>query len=178
MGTLFLDLIIIALVLAGFSTLIWNETLMARIVGFVFFTIVYLSVATIIMVALDSTLWGIADKKETIIKTRIYGINKETTLTGSFVIGCGTINNDYRYSYYVKYGKNESYKLDDVSSKNSVIIEDEEQHPYITKWKFVEIVNKNKWKNWILIPQKIEDIDDIEIHVPKGTIVQDFKEKL
>lgn len=127
---------------------------------------------------MDSILWEISDKKETVLKTNIYGINKETTTTNNrFIIGCGYIKNEYRYSYYVRYGK-QSYKLDDVSATNSVIIEDEEVKPYIIKWKNVEVVNKNKWKNWLLLQTKIIDVDGIEIHVPKGTIVQELRGKL
>jgi len=116
-------------------------------------------------------------KKETPVKTYIYGINKENKIKReTFFLGCGNIDNDYRYSYYVKVGTKQSFKLDDVSAKKTVIIEDEEVQPYILKWKNVEIVNKN-WKNWIQMKNTVE-IDNIEIHVPKGTIVQEFKGRI
>jgi hypothetical protein len=119
-----------------------------------------------------------ADKKETPFRTNIYSINMISTIQSEkFFIGCGTVDNDYRYTYYVKYGTKQSFKLDDVSAKKTVIIEDEELRPYILKWKKVEIVNK-KWKNWLLDMETNKELDNIEIHVPKGTVFQDMKNKL
>jgi hypothetical protein len=71
-----------------------------------------------------------------------------------------------------------SFKLDDVSAKTTIIIEDEDVNPYIIKWKSVEVVNKDKWKNWLLELKTTKAVDTVEIHVPKGTIVQEFKGRL
>jgi hypothetical protein len=181
MGTLMLILMIIAIVLAIWTSININDSIWGRIGGAIILTLLYWCVVALIVIFLTEVFRGIANKKEVPLKTMIYGINKETTIRGgSFVIGCGNIDKEYRYSYYVKYGKTSGFILDDVRSKNTVIIEDEEIQPYILKNKVVIIINP-KWKNWILEMKRTEVKDDdeiIEIHVPKGTIVQEVRGKL
>ena len=180
MDTLIYILLGISVPLAILTAILNNSSTIGKIVASAFITFGYWIISFILAFILYSILWNIAEKKETIVKTSIYGINKETNIKGSFIIGSGTIKNEYRYSYYVKYGV-DSYKLDDVSAKNSIIIEDEEVKPYIVKWKNVEVINKTKWKKWLLDMKRTEEIsefDIIKIHVPKGTIVQELRGKL
>ena len=139
MGTLALILIIIGVILAIVTACLTMIHLVGKVVISIILTPIYWAGVLFILFVVGESLWTIADKKETMVKTRIYGINKETTTTGSFVIGCGTINNDYRYSYYVKSGIKSSFKLDDVSSKNSVIVEDEDNNPYL-QFQFLSIL--------------------------------------
>lgn len=171
---------ILALILGAWTTFSISESIFGRIVGTLIIGFIYfLFGGGVIIIALDSTLYGIADKKETPVKTYIYGINmKATNEKESFFLGCGTIENDYRYSYYIKTNKESSFKLDDVSAKKTTIIEDEEVQPYILKWKTLEIINKKAWKAWMLKEYKNVELDSVEIHVPKGTILQEMKGKL
>lgn len=182
MDTLIYILLGISIPLAILTAILNNSTTLGKIVASIFITLGYWILSFIFVFVLYSLLWSIAEKKETVVRTNIYGINKETTTQrSSFIIGCGYIKNEYRYSYYVKYGI-DGYKLDDVSAKNSIIIEDEEVKPYIIKYKNVEVIDKTKWKKWLLDVKRTEEIseldDIIKIHVPKGTIVQELRGKL
>jgi hypothetical protein len=180
MSTVIIILMILALIFGAWTAFSMEWNVFFKILGTLIISLVYFFFCGgIIIIALDGTLYSIADKKETPFKTNIYGINMKSTVQGqTFFLGCGNVDNDYRYSYYVKFGTKQSFKLDDVSAKKTVIIEDEEVQPYILKWKKVEIVNKKAWKSWLLDEDKNEEMDNIEIHVPKGTIVQEFKGRL
>lgn len=176
-------LMIVTFILAIITGIVFNSSIIGKIIASFFLIIIYWMIVGILLIVIENILWSFADKKETITKIYIYSINKESTSVGNFVIGSGNIDNDYRYSYYIKSSPPNVlpnvFILDDVSAKITYIHEDEELQPYIIKYKTVEIINKNKWKGWFSEFKKTETLDDnIEIHVPKGTITQEFKNKL
>lgn len=176
MSVVIIILMFFAFVFGALTAFAISYSIFGKIIGTIFIGFLYFLVGGgIIVFALDGILYQIADKKETPIKTYIYGIDmKAANSKGTFFLGCGTIENDYRYSYYVK-TKDSSFKLDDVSAKKTTIVEDEEVQPYIMKWKSVEVVNKEAWKNWFTRMKKDVEVDSVEIHVPKGTILQEMK---
>lgn len=148
-----------------------------NILAFFFYTILGILFSLILCVVLDGILWQFADKTETKIESTIYSINRESTISGNFLLGFGSIDNKMCYSYYVGQDTN-SFILEDSPTKNTKIVEDEELNPYIIKKKYVEIINKEIWNYWQFGMIVVKKCDTIEIHVPRGTINRSFKNKL
>ena len=185
MNTLFIILLIAGFILACLTAIIYFDSVIGKVkvVGALLTTLVYWVIVLVILLVLQGILDSIADKIKIPIKTEIYSIDKNVNIEHNtvFILGTGSINSEYCYNFYVKYGKNElAFKLNNVSAKNCVIIEDEEHQPYIIKSKKVVLKNPKVWENWITNNQikDYESDETIEIHVPKGTIVQELKGRL
>ena len=102
-------------------------------------------------------------------ETRVATIASLTTnnqVTGSFVLGCGTINNEEKYVMMRKVGNN-SYQRYKLSTKDVTIIEDDNIIPGVVQ----VVTNYNSWVVWS------KQVVKYKIYVPKGTIVKQFQIK-
>jgi len=108
--------------------------------------------------------------KTKITKYEILAIKDGNSTNGSFFLGCGTIKNKNYYYYYRK--NNNGFSQDKVLSDNVIIYEDAtDSTSYI---KLQQKILETPYDNWGILDDKVEK-NPIEFHVPKGTIIKQFK---
>lgn len=103
----------------------------------------------------------------------IISIRNSNSMSGSFFLGSGSFNSE---EYYVCYYKNTNNGIKQFRSKvdSSIIFEDTDKDP------FVEIYRNKYDVGWfkyisVLNPVYVNDFSHIEYHVPKNTVVCNFK---
>lgn len=119
----------------------------------------------------------------TYTKTPIVSIERESAVTGRFILGSGFIDTKPVYYFYERVGENE-YHLRDVSARSIRIQESDEEPFYMDKTPTYEGNGLIRFLNgkW-LFPDKehiyISNGDYIEdvISVPKNTIIRKFELK-
>ena len=83
--------------------------------------------------------------------------------SGSFFLGCGTIGTEDYFYTYIKRGK--GFNLKKYRASICTIYEDGNNNPYIRIW----------YKEVYDVPELDRTYLKIDFHVPKGTIVREFK---
>jgi len=96
---------------------------------------------------------------------QIASISTDSTISGSFFLGSGMIGEE---SYYITYAKtnNGGYRMYKFKTNRSVIYEDGNENPYVTYFLRSDYAHSVKG---------IAYASSAEFHVPKGTIVREFK---
>jgi hypothetical protein len=89
--------------------------------------------------------------------TAIISLNDGSELSGSFMLGSGSISEDPVFVFY-KAGK-KGYKLETLPAEYTEIIEDENNSPYLRTNMIQYFGGLSTW-------------DSFEFHVPKNTIVR------
>jgi hypothetical protein len=103
--------------------------------------------------------------------TPIYSIHLSDGIYGSFSLGYGTVSSYNQYLYYKDSGTG-GLLLDSVRADGTVIYQDENEHPYVRKTENVAVdtktgeINRFNLRNYSV---------KYEIHVPKGTVVEEYK---
>ncbi len=97
------------------------------------------------------------------IKTQIVSVNRESKISGSFFLGCGTVGQTSYYYYYEKIGK-DTYILGKQPVSETIIVEDGGAY-------LLSRIEKqdDKWG------YGCERTVSKELHVPKGTIIKEFR---
>lgn len=141
------------------------------------------------MIGLTCTLWVLSTlyifkyhdfklsepKKIETFKEDIYSLNNSNEMSGSFILGSGTINLSGTYSYFIK-NQDGSKQRKSIQSDETRIYEDSDK-PY-----FEEITCKNG-SSYSFKTGFFEDIDicanriERKLYVPKNTIISDFSIK-
>jgi len=100
-------------------------------------------------------------------KTLIASLRTESTTSGSFFLGIGSIESDTCYFYYAKIDGH--YELKNIKTKECEIHEDDKE-PHIQTYtnNFV-----NQWWWLFAVPFFLEPKS--RIHIPKGSIIHEFK---
>lgn len=91
-----------------------------------------------------------------VVYNEIYSINRNNEVSGRFCLGCGTIESNTYYYFYIKTSDN-TYKLVKQKHADNVYIVESD-----SAWRVTE--NKNASSAYVYY----------EIIVPKGTIIQSF----
>jgi len=108
----------------------------------------------------------------------IVSLQTKNGITGSFFLGSGNIGNTRSYIYYKKLGEG-SFREGSLPTSQSIILEglgdDEEARIEYD----VRIIEANKWSRFrfmdIYLKKDVKLIGSYEFHVPKGTVIQEFK---
>lgn len=87
-----------------------------------------------------------------------------STTEGSFFLGTGVIDEEQVYTYYMQEGK--GFKLDNSPADQVTVFQDTEK-PYALKQK--DCKSKAEWLVFCVTDNRVT-----EIHVPKGTIKNNF----
>jgi len=93
----------------------------------------------------------------------IYSLERVVSIGGDFRLGTGTISTQPCY-YYYSLTSDGGYKINSVDATVTTIYMDESSKPYIKR-------------NYVVVTTYIgskQRIVAIEIHVPEGTIVQEY----
>jgi hypothetical protein len=111
--------------------------------------------------------------------TSIVAINNGSESNGGYFLFSGYLNQSQVY-YYFKQTDNDGFIQDSIPAKNAVIYQDTIDNGYITittNRKFVDPDYANKYKHWVIyLKEYISYVpQEIEIHVPPNTILQEFK---
>jgi len=154
------------------------ESVVSKIILGIALWFCYVLCGALLISIVDGFIWHIlVEKKETPIENTICSIDKDSNINGNFFLGIGSINSTTCYTYYLVKDSN-TFIMDNVPTNCTKIIEDEENNPYVVRKKTVSAKDQERWKDWQSVMEIIKDCDSIEIHVPKGTIVKTFKNKL
>lgn len=100
--------------------------------------------------------------------------------SSSFILGSGsaTIDGDTRQIYTFFKQVNGGYQKGTIGAENVIIKEDEQTHPYI-EWDYSHATTEGKTYNdlgyWSYDGRRVDKLMATYIHVPNGTIVQEFK---
>lgn len=109
----------------------------------------------------------VIENKEFITDTPIYSIHMNDGVHGSFFLGSGTVNSYTQYLFYKDSGTG-GYVLDKVFTDGTVIFQDENNQPYIRKIETAQVDRKSGERFGTYSNR-------FEIHVPKGTIVEEYR---
>ena len=111
-----------------------------------------------------------------------------TGIHGSFFLGSGTIDTE-RYYYFMLKHLDGSFSESRVLATSARIYEDIDstEHPYVMRSRFYD-VKSSGLKLFVMRPSGLEEIGNgnkrckcninIEIHVPKGTVIQEYQVRL
>jgi len=132
------------------------------------FTFMYFAIAAIIWVSvcafIQSTLPNSLQKTEQI---EIYSLKDNLGVQGHFTMGCGYIESELYYFYYVD--GELGYKLEKVKAKDVEIIELENENDVPSIITYQKLLDKPN--NWFAFGKYMFDTTKtIVIEVPKGTI--------
>jgi len=100
----------------------------------------------------------------------IYSLSTIAGASGSFFLGCGSVNNKAYYYYYVKRGN--GYQLDKVEVSDVIIVESDLK-PRIRETIFIR--DKGFFR-FMLGELSYESTK--EIHIPKGSIINSYNPNL
>ena len=101
--------------------------------------------------------------------TRIYSLRTESSLSGSFFLGCGSIEGTLSYIYYADAG-NGGMLLKTIPSAGVVIYQDEADNPYLRTFTTSDVNVKTGEREY-----SIFDLKQHEIHIPPGSVIQEYK---
>jgi hypothetical protein len=103
------------------------------------------------------------DWKDKSFKDEIISLKTSNEISGSFFLGCGSIEGETYYFYYKKI-KDNIYKLEKSEALETIIIED--GNTYIEYTMPYRECSGETWET---------QRKNIKIHVPKETIIKEFK---
>jgi hypothetical protein len=109
----------------------------------------------------------VLENKEFITDTPIYSIHMGDKISGTFFLGSGSVNSYTQYLFYKDSGTG-GYVLDKVFTDGTVIFQDENNQPYLRRIETAQVDIKSG-EHFGAYSYRYE------IHVPKGTIVEEYK---
>jgi len=104
---------------------------------------------------------------------QIVSIKGSSFVSGSFLLGCGTINSSRYYVYYEK-TEGGGFQQEKINVNRAIIFEEENCKPRI-KWEGKKYTCSEYWLPKWAAPTTKEFYTKRLIYVPKGTIIQEFK---
>ena len=160
--------IISILIVIGVGYLIWDDIGPEAIAPFVAITAAFLFLFGLIIVEVFNLQYETGRQNS---KTEIYSLKSGIQIKGEFFMFGGIINGTEYYYMYQSNDKGGFTRLN-LPVSNCEIYQDEDNKPYIFQQKVEYTVSK-----WIAIWPEFKDYKDstIEIHVPKNTIIQQYK---
>jgi len=102
--------------------------------------------------------------------TSIFSLHDTNLISGSFLLGCGQIHGEMRYTLYIEVD-NDGIKMEQIPVDKTIIYEDAESTPYLAEynlWKVTssgEVLSKYHSKR---------GYPYYELHVPPGTVIQEY----
>jgi hypothetical protein len=104
------------------------------------------------------------------VRTPIYNLSDATRLSGSFILGSGTINERSHYFFYINDG--DGYRLDSRES-SALIVMDESESPYVEDIYQDYPYDHNDWQFYFMF-RLSRPTPEVVFHVPPGTIITSF----
>ena len=101
--------------------------------------------------------------------TSIVSLSDTSLVYGSFVLGTGSVSDEMYFTYYEG---TTSFRLKKIPADQTIIIMDENTHPYLTK--IIKMERTTHFNNNIdedFVPWQLPQY---EFHVPNGTIVKQY----
>src|SRR5690606_4972966 len=116
-------------------------------------------------ITLTSGIWPEVGREKVIIP--IYSLRNDSSISGSFFLGSGSIDStEYYYTFYKdKRGGYHRWKIPNYEA--TLFMDSNEPHAYYEK-----VTYECPW--WISLPFKNTKSTKIDLHVPKGTIIEKF----
>lgn len=114
------------------------------------------------------------EKQITENKEVIYSLKNSEGVSGSFFLGSGNIDSVSKYTYFIK-NKDESKEKKSIESEGTKIYEDEEYEPYIKIKECKSGYEFSFIKGWWSEKEACDFYKIREIHVPKNTIIMEYK---
>lgn len=105
----------------------------------------------------------------------IYSLERRDALNGAFVLGSGAFDETPRYYFYRACQGSTGKKLGWVNANHAIIFEDGENYVMGNHVVIYHKVLKHKPGKWLLLTNEYSVFSSAEIHVPKGTIVQEYR---
>jgi len=95
----------------------------------------------------------------------------ENSVRGSFFLGCGSVESNPSYIYYVSVGP-DIYQMKTIKVTDSVFVYEEDRTDGVLKVYAKKFANKSY--NWLSDESLLEGEERYEFHIPKGSILRDF----
>lgn len=158
--------IIICMVIVAVLFIIWWKNNESDL-----FLLVILTVLGLTLGAIPGMILCVCLPTPTIDKVvthNLISLKDNNSISGSFFLGSGIINNEMRYSYYYNCG-NDNYKLTSVSANNTYVKYTKDK-PRI-EYHYKEINSKSNWKYFSNL---LSDGGYYIIYIPEGSIKYNF----
>lgn len=146
----------------------WDDGILFATMSLIFGALLLLIV--IFMLAVISNETGLICKKWS-NSIPIVSLKTESTLQGSFILGCGSVESSELYYFMEDLGNNK-YCRASANTYNTIIKESNTESPSYTEY-FTYSRNKYLVPDWDIF--KFSNRSYRELTVPKGTIVVSFK---
>jgi hypothetical protein len=148
------------------------------------------TIISIVMIAIILTSGCVSTPTYKTYRYNILSLDRGYGSSGSFVLGSGSIDGSPAYLYYIELPSG-GYKLKSVKTSDCILFENENTTPYITMTYKLSpnLLDRDTYKNEYgstgdeMIITHIENDnlrsklyleDEVEIHIPAGSIVREF----
>lgn len=138
-----------------------------RILSFILFYFIFLFIISLCSIYNESLLTSIKGDYE-----EIYSLKSNTGISGSFILGTGSIDSNPQYYYYVDLGNNEK-TMKSIDAHNTIIKETNAEHPKIIR--FYRVYHPIIY--YLAYPvtgQTISSVKHPIIIVPENTVLKEF----
>jgi len=104
--------------------------------------------------------------------TSIFSLYDTNSVSGSFLVGCGQLHGEMRYTLYIEAEDNDGIKMKQIPVDNTIIYEDTKCSPYLTEYNLYKV----RTSSGEIIGQyhSKRRYPYYELHVPLGTIIQQY----
>ena len=146
----------------------WEDTSITVLNGFLAFLFVALGCMVGFLIA--TVVGAFVPKHSVLIETTsMMAMKDQSTVSGSFFLGSGSIDGKWKYAFYT-IGKDKSIKLQTVDVGEAMVFEDGEENPRVERYgkEFDE-------ENWKYFAIGCDCANHYEFHVPKGSLTNQFK---
>ena len=102
--------------------------------------------------------------------TEIYSVGIHDVTSGSFTLGCGSVNTEFVYTFYEKDSEG-NYKLSYISCDKTTICETNNKKPCVVLYKSKLVRSSYMWSYGAC---QLSTDEKYVIYVPEGSVVQQF----
>ena len=151
---------------------------------------IYIISMLIALATIFVSISGCTQIGPTNIKYNLYSLDRGSSISGSFVLGTGSIDTTPVYYCYIK--DNGGYKLITINARNSIIYDDENNNPYVEASYYVRAPSNARMYEYIPENQNFGDTyfvmkndgddklysytltDPVSIHIPNNSVKRAF----
>lgn len=163
--------IIIGMIIGAILFLCTCETILGKIFGFFAGILGGFCAGALIWITIGSVIGSFLPCHYVITgNTNIVALNDNSATSGSFFLGCGTIDNKTVYKYVINTDNGKQVRELEDDDDTVIYIKEYNKNPKI-EYKSWDFINQNYY--WFSCPSILKD-DVITFYLPEGSVTNKF----